>query len=78
MKKVVLKLIRFYQKFLSFDAGLFKTLFLTDKVCRFRPTCSQYSYQAIDKYGIILGAWKGLKRILKCNPWNKGGVDFLN
>ena len=78
MKKVILKLIRFYQKYLSFDNAFFKRLFLADKACRFYPTCSEYSYQAVEKYGIISGGCKALKRILKCNPWNKGGVDPLN
>lgn len=75
MKQLALSLIRFYQKNLSLDTGLAKKLFLTDKVCRFTPTCSQYTYQAIDKYGIITGLYKGLKRICRCHPWNKGGYD---
>lgn len=77
MKKLFLSLIRFYQKYLSFDSGFFKRLFLTDKACRFTPTCSEYTYQAIKKYGIIFGSQKGLFRILKCNPFNKGGFDPL-
>lgn len=77
MKIIILKAIRFYQKYLSFDNGILKFLFLTDKACRFSPTCSEYTYQAINKYGIIRGGWKGLKRILRCNPWNKGGDDSL-
>lgn len=78
MKQYLLKAIRFYQKYLSFDNGILKFLFLTDKACRFYPTCSEYAYQAIMKYGIIRGGWKGLKRILRCNPWNKGGGDPLD
>lgn len=77
MKKIVLRLIRFYQKHLSFDSAFLKRLLLTDKACRFTPTCSEYTYQAIEKYGIILGSWKGIKRILRCNPWNKRGIDLL-
>jgi len=77
MRKLVLGLIRFYQKYLSFDSGFLRTLFLTDKACRFTPSCSEYTYQAISKYGIILGGWKGVRRILKCNPWNSGGGDPL-
>ncbi|PIU35121.1 membrane protein insertion efficiency factor YidD [Candidatus Shapirobacteria bacterium CG07_land_8_20_14_0_80_39_18] len=77
MRKLVLGLIRFYQKYLSFDSGFLRTLFLTDKACRFTPSCSEYTYQAISKYGIILGGWKGVRRILKCNPWNSGGDDPL-
>jgi len=75
MKQFVLSLIRFYQKYLSLDTGWAKKLFLTDKVCRFTPTCSEYTYQAIEKYGIIVGLWLGFKRIIRCHPWNKGGYD---
>jgi len=78
MKQFVLKLIRFYQNYLSFDSGLLKRLFLTDRACRFYPTCSEYSYQAINKYGIIFGGWKALKRIIRCHPWNKGGINLLD
>jgi len=75
MKKFILKSIRFYQKYLSPDTGILKTLWLTDGACRFTPTCSEYMYQAIDRYGIILGLWLGLKRIIRCHPWSKGGYD---
>ncbi|PIV00220.1 membrane protein insertion efficiency factor YidD [Candidatus Shapirobacteria bacterium CG03_land_8_20_14_0_80_39_12] len=75
MKKTILFLIRFYQKYLSFDTGFLKRLFLTDKACRFQPSCSEYCYQAIEKYGIISGSWIGIKRIVRCHPWNKGGSD---
>jgi len=77
MKRYILWSIRFYQRYLSFDSGFFKRLFFVDHACRFTPTCSEYAYQAIFKYGIILGSWKALKRILRCNPWNKGGIDCL-
>ncbi len=67
MKTLLLKLIRFYQR-LSFS---------THPTCRFTPTCSNYSYQAISKYGIVRGSFLGLKRIIKCHPWSKGGLDKL-
>ncbi len=63
MKIFVLRLIRFYQKYLSLE------------VCRFTPTCSEYTYQAVNHYGIITGLWIGLQRIVRCHPWNKGGYD---
>lgn len=77
MKKTVLYLIRFYQRYLSFDSGLLKRLFLTDKACRFTPRCSEYTYQAVFKYGILKGVLKGLARIIKCHPFNQGGEDPL-
>ena len=43
--------------------------------CRFTPTCSEYTKQAIIKYGIIKGAFLGIKRISKCHPWGKSGYD---
>lgn len=76
MKKIVLSLIRFYQKFLNFS-GIYKHLFLTDRACRFIPTCSEYSYQAVEKYGILRGLWLGLKRIARCQPFSQGGKDAL-
>ena len=78
MKKTILSSIRFYQKYLSFDTGFLKALFLTDKACRFQPTCSEYTYQAISHYGIMRGSWLGIKRIIRCHPWTKGGKDPLS
>ncbi len=75
MKKFILLSIRFYQRYLSPDSGLLKSLYLTDGVCRFEPHCSEYTYQAIGRYGIILGLYVGLKRIVRCHPWSKGGYD---
>lgn len=45
--------------------------------CRFYPTCSAYFIQALEKYGVIKGSYLGIKRILKCHPWNPGGYDPL-
>ncbi|WP_459129486.1 membrane protein insertion efficiency factor YidD [Guggenheimella bovis] len=67
-KKLFLFLIRFYQKHISPH---------TPRACRFYPTCSQYSYQAIEKYGAIKGLYLSIKRILKCHPFNPGGYDPL-
>ncbi len=75
MKRIALGAIRFYQRYLSFDTGILKALFLTDRACRFTPRCSEYTYQAIVRYGIISGLWLGFKRILRCHPWNAGGWD---
>jgi hypothetical protein len=75
-KILVLKLIRGYQKIFSPDHGLFKNRFPYG-FCRFNPTCSDYAYQAIFKYGIIKGGLLTAWRLLRCNPWNKGGNDPL-
>lgn len=76
MRYFALKLIRIYQKTFSFDHGPLSR-FYPQGFCRFQPTCSEYSYQAIEKYGIIKGSWLGLKRIMRCTPWNEGGKDPL-
>jgi hypothetical protein len=75
MKYILLKLIRLYQHTSFFHAALFKTLFMTDVSCRFKPTCSKYTYEAIEKYGAWKGSLLGVKRIVRCHPWNKGGFD---
>jgi putative membrane protein insertion efficiency factor len=68
MKKLILNLIKFYKKHLSLDErGV--------KVCRFTPTCSEYTYQAVEKHGIIRGIFMGFGRIVRCNPFSKGGYD---
>ncbi len=73
-KRLVLGLIRLYQKTLSFDHGIIGKVF-GERFCRFYPTCSEYSYQAIAKYGVLRGSWMGCKRVLRCHPWNDGGYD---
>jgi len=67
MEKIILKLIKTYQIFISPLLG---------NNCRFYPSCSQYCYLAILKYGVGKGVWLGFKRIIKCNPWNEGGIDL--
>ena len=71
MKKVLIKIIEFYQKNISvwFDSKNIK--------CKYYPTCSEYTKQAIEKYGAIKGCFLGAYRILRCNPFSKGGYDPL-
>ncbi len=67
-KKILLFLIKIYQKAISPMLG---------RRCRFYPTCSEYSRQAIIKYGVTKGTYLSIKRILKCHPFHKGGYDPL-
>jgi uncharacterized protein len=76
MKRLFLKAIRLYQKYLSLDTGFLSYIY-SERVCRYHPTCSEYTYQAIEKYGFLRGGWKGLKRIVRCHPWAEGGDDPL-
>ena len=68
MKKIFILLIRFYQKFIS---PLFPAK------CRYYPTCSQYTLEAIQEYGAIKGTYLGIKRILRCHPFHEGGYDSV-
>ena len=71
MKKILISIINWYQKHIS--------LWLDSKniKCKFYPTCSEYTKQAIEKYGAFKGSIKGIWRILRCNPFSKGGYDPL-
>lgn len=73
----VLKLIRVYQKTLSFDHGIIGKLFFPNGYCKFYPTCSDYGYQAVEKYGILKGGLMALWRIFRCNPFSRGGNDSV-
>ena len=73
---VAVNVIKAYQKTLSFDHGMLKFLY-PHGYCRFYPSCSQYSIEAILKYGLFKGGLKSFWRIIRCNPWNKGGIDLL-
>jgi len=66
MKQLFIFLIKGYKKLISP---------LLPKSCRFYPTCSEYAMEALDKYGVIKGTAKSIYRVLRCNPWNKGGID---
>ncbi len=74
IKIAVLLSIRFYQKTLSFDHGPLAKFFPFWGCC-FYPSCSEYTYQAINKYGVIKGCYLGLRRLFRCHPWSKGGPD---
>lgn len=67
MKKILIKIIEWYQEIPL--RSHFK--------CKYYPTCSNYAKEAITKYGSIKGAFLTIKRILKCNPFSKGGIDLV-
>ncbi len=73
-RQLILKLIRWYQKTLSFDYGAGRFLFPYG-YCRFHPTCSQYGYEAVATYGVWRGGLMAAARILRCHPWSQGGYD---
>ncbi|MAS59026.1 MAG: membrane protein insertion efficiency factor YidD [Gammaproteobacteria bacterium] len=66
MKKIIILIVKFYQKVFSPLLG---------PSCRFQPTCSNYAIMAIQKHGVLLGVLLASKRILKCNPWGGSGHD---
>ena len=66
MKRLLTGLIRIYQKTVSR---------VIPARCRFYPSCSDYTIEAIEKRGIVYGLWLSLRRICRCHPWNPGGVD---
>ena len=66
MKRVLLALVRFYRRAISP---------FRPPCCRYTPTSSQYALEAIEKYGALKGGWMAFRRILRCNPFHKGGYD---
>jgi putative membrane protein insertion efficiency factor len=66
MKIILIRLIEIYRKYISI---------LKKPSCRFYPTCSQYAIDAIKKYGAVKGSFMAIWRIIRCNPFNKGGYD---
>ncbi len=78
LKRIFISLIEVYQKTLSPDTGLLKKYRITKKqVCVFYPTCSEYTKEAIDKYGVLKGLRMGFLRIVRCHPWQKNHFDPL-
>lgn len=76
-RRLALKTIRFYQKYFSPDSSPFSLIHPFFGACKFQPTCSEYAYQAIEKYGMIKGLFKATARILRCHPFSRGGYDPL-
>ena len=66
MKKVLILLLKFYKRHISPMFGA---------ACKYVPTCSEYAMEAIETHGVIQGLWLTVKRLLRCNPFAKGGYD---
>lgn len=66
MKRLLIAVVRFYQKAISPHLPA---------SCRYHPTCSQYALTALTRYGALRGSWMAIKRILRCNPFSRGGYD---
>lgn len=66
IKKIIISIVKLYRKYISP---------LKKPCCRFTPTCSQYAIEAFEKYGVLKGLYLSVKRILRCNPFCKGGYD---
>ncbi|WP_312635230.1 membrane protein insertion efficiency factor YidD [Oscillibacter sp.] len=66
MKQILLALVRFYRRAISP---------FRQPCCRFYPTCSQYALEAIEKYGALKGGYLAVRRVLRCNPFHRGGYD---
>ena len=66
VRGLALSLLRFYKRFISPRLP---------PMCRFEPTCSVYTMQAVEKYGTLRGTWLGMRRLARCHPFNPGGWD---
>lgn len=74
--KIIIKLIEVYQIYVSPDHSPYWSK-IRRPACKYYPTCSEYAKEAITELGVIKGGVIGLWRILRCNPWSKGGVDLV-
>ena len=66
MQALILFLLRAYKRLISP---------LLPSACRYEPTCSEYMFQAVEKYGAMRGVWLGFKRLMRCHPFHEGGFD---
>ena len=70
MKKILIAIVRFYQRNISPYKG--------GATCRFVPTCSEYALEALEKYGARKGTWLAIKRFAKCHPFHRGEHEFYD
>jgi putative membrane protein insertion efficiency factor len=73
--KTTVCLIRLYQAILSPDHSFWAKVVFGGGYCQYHPTCSEYTRIAVERYGAARGLLRGCWRILRCNPWSKGGID---
>jgi uncharacterized protein len=73
LKRVELFIIRIYQKTLSFDHGYIGEQFPNTRYCKYTPTCSEYGYESVNRFGVFKGNFLAIKRIVRCNPWSEPG-----
>lgn len=74
IKTLILLAIRGYQKTISPDHGWGRALF-PGAGCHFYPSCSEYAYQSLERYGVLFGIVRAAKRLTRCHPWSSGGLD---
>jgi len=74
MKKIILFLIKIYQKTLSYDHGVLGRIYPNTRSCKFVPTCSEYTYQAVEKFGVWKGLRMGIERLSRCNKRTPTGT----
>lgn len=77
MKNFIIHLIKIYQKVSFLNSQIFKSLSLTNACCRYSPSCSDYTIEAVARFGSIKGLYLGSKRIISCHPFSKGGIDTV-
>ena len=75
-RNVIIVFLSLYQKILSPDHSFWAKAVHLGGYCKYHPTCSQYTKEALEKYGFWQGLFKGGYRVLRCNPWSEGGVDL--
>ena len=75
ISRFLITLVRLYQGFLSPDHSIWARALNRPPYCRHIPSCSEYMVESIEKRGVVRGILKGIWRVLRCNPWSKGGYD---
>ena len=76
MKTIIIFIVTLYQRTLSPDHGVLAA-FYPHGFCRFYPSCSEYMKKGVQRDGVVRGIVRGIARVVRCNPWNKGGIEDL-